>query len=975
MKKSNGRKTWRVRYRKLNALNKFFVWAAIASFVSFAFYVLDLLINLSRLISTVMVVLIEFSQKALYFHPYMLSIWLSIVLFLAGLVALKPFREWTFREKNSVKRMVKLMLVPAGGFFAASLFISVCLTGLPPVSKVIVVAEFGTERDCEGYKEFSHILTDKLRRSFEYDQTIQICIRRVPLRLTKHADARIIGRNIRAIAVVWGYARRVENDYHISPNFTVVPATGGLFRSANLPEVIIPSTEISLGLAKYAGHLSVEIVTLTAFLSTITDSVLPGEHPMAEPGLFAFLKSGHQSSIFQNLVYRALAHTYYQQNLYELAAEVYKRASQEDSSDVFSLHGRGVCLLRMCKYSEAGALFRQAVLTAPSDIESSLLSKFWADLGSAYAYRKMYLQAQMAYESALSIDTNCILGHVGKGMVFHKLGNDKAALKCYEKAIRINRKSPLGYGYKADLLRSKGETEGALSFCEKALSFDSNYDPAYDTKGVVLAMSKNYDLALRFHDKAISLAPRKPAYHFNKACTLCMHKKYPEALQEIALTIQYDDGFKELIMTDPCLDKLRTNKVFARQLHYLMTARGQFPSSLAFDLQLQIIGETVVDDAITNSPHEIMFERAKTFIKEGNWSGAIVELETLTQTIKQPGLYNMLGIAYMMLGNGERAMASLKRALLLSDSADESIWSNFGAVCLKTGNVSLGIDLLEGFCLEHLDYLVARHTLGNLYQKAGDLEKATECFEYIVDRNPKDIAALNSLGLAYCKQNKYQEAIFSYKKAIALNPGFRLVHKNLASCMLKYAWNYLKDREYDKAMPLLSEALEHDPTLVEAHGGLGLIYSENGRTKKAIEEYKKEILINPNNAVVRNRLGILYLEQNRFEEAKYEFKKAAELDLPKKSLYLHNLATALLEEGNYKEAEQILLDCIAATPADQKNNLAILHCTLGKTYEMMERFSEALSEYKDCIELGHAGSRAVGDAEIGIDRIKNRKLD
>src|SRR5580704_12435544 len=61
----------------------------------------------------------------------------------------------------------------------------------------------------------------------------------------------------------------------------------------------------------------------------------------------------------------------------------------------------------------------------------------------------------------------------------------------------------------------------------------------------------------------------------------------------------------------------------------------------------------------------------------------------------------------------------------------------------------------------------------------GKLPEAVQAWRAVIQKNPNDAAALASLGVVLSKEQKYKEAAFAYKKAIALNPKLPGVQLNL----------------------------------------------------------------------------------------------------------------------------------------------------------------------------------------------------
>lgn len=63
--------------------------------------------------------------------------------------------------------------------------------------------------------------------------------------------------------------------------------------------------------------------------------------------------------------------------------------------------------------------------------------------------------------------------------------------------------------------------------------------------------------------------------------------------------------------------------------------------------------------------------------------------------------------------------------------------------------------------------------------QAGKMEEAVHFFEKAIQANPRNVKALNNLGLAKRKLGLINEAIKAYKRAIEVDPAFPLAYKNL----------------------------------------------------------------------------------------------------------------------------------------------------------------------------------------------------
>lgn len=116
--------------------------------------------------------------------------------------------------------------------------------------------------------------------------------------------------------------------------------------------------------------------------------------------------------------------------------------------------------------------------------------------------------------------------------------------------------------------------------------------------------------------------------------------------------------------------------------------------------------------------------------------------------------------------------------------------------------------------------------------------------------------ALYQLGRYYQGQNRYELAISTYLRAIAVDGGF-----------------------------------------VEAHNGLGVIYSMQGRYHEAVEAFKLAVKLAPDASHIYSNLGYAYYAQGLNAESIAALEQATALD-PANQRALNNLGLAYAKAGN-----------------------------------------------------------------------------
>ena len=85
-------------------------------------------------------------------------------------------------------------------------------------------------------------------------------------------------------------------------------------------------------------------------------------------------------------------------------------------------------------------------------------------------------------------------------------------------------------------------------------------------------------------------------------------------------------------------------------------------------------------------------------------------------------------------------------------------------------------------------------------------------------------------------------------------------------------------KELQKAKASYQKAIKLRPSLASAQNNLGLVLSEMGDSKAAIECYKKALEINPNQASAHSNLGRIYTETGEFKKAMESHQMAIKLE-------------------------------------------------------------------------------------------------
>jgi tetratricopeptide (TPR) repeat protein len=114
-------------------------------------------------------------------------------------------------------------------------------------------------------------------------------------------------------------------------------------------------------------------------------------------------------------------------------------------------------------------------------------------------------------------------------------------------------------------------------------------------------------------------------------------------------------------------------------------------------------------------------------------------------------------------------------------------------------------------------------------------------------------------------------------------------------------------KDSDRAVKLLWQATEIDPTLPEAYIYLGLFYNSRSNFGKVVEVYQKLVKYQPREVSAYLNIGEAYMSfvPPRMEEALPYYRKALEVD-PASPFAALRLGEIYAQQGNRKEAVKFL---------------------------------------------------------------------
>jgi tetratricopeptide (TPR) repeat protein len=314
----------------------------------------------------------------------------------------------------------------------------------------------------------------------------------------------------------------------------------------------------------------------------------------------------------------------------------------------------------------------------------------------------------------------------------------------------------------------------------------------------------------------------------------------------------------------------------------------------------------------------------------GDFIGAIIEFLEALKIKDDPKIHMNLGEVYRVLDQNDKAIEQFKIAASAGDSAEIEV------------------------------------KLGQAYQAKGDLNNAIQCYGKAITYKSDDpevqealitgwskaleenpLAPENHIGLgqAYQYRGDFGQARGEYRQALSLaankNSGIAQIAQKLLDSLpaAEKAASFTKhvdlgislqnQKQYDAAIDEYKKALEADPNNADILVNIGSAYQQKGDLQNALTSYQAALSKAPNNAAA--------------QEGK---KTVSDLIQDKMLGDTSKAADDLFKQGRYDEAIAKYKQLVQLNPQDAGS-----HFDLGASYQAKKDYDLAVTEYRMAISL------------------------
>jgi tetratricopeptide (TPR) repeat protein len=259
-----------------------------------------------------------------------------------------------------------------------------------------------------------------------------------------------------------------------------------------------------------------------------------------------------------------------------------------------------------------------------------------------------------------------------------------------------------------------------------------------------------------------------------------------------------------------------------------------------------------------------------------------------------------LGIIYLLGGKADEASREAGFVLRKEPKNLDGL-ALLASTAVTPVEVDAAIRRLETALADLGDRAKLHLTLGALYLRKQETEKAERAFHEAVAREPKLAEPHLALGDLYLAKREIAQAEREFKEAAEVAPVGSPVRMRLADFYLLArkpdeakrvlseitrgapgylpAWRRLaeisfQERNYEESLKALQTLLKKSPSDLEGHLLRGRVRLAKRENTEAIQEFQKVLKLDPRNGVARYQLGLAQLRAGNLQQAKAELKEA-----------------------------------------------------------------------------------------------------
>jgi len=262
-----------------------------------------------------------------------------------------------------------------------------------------------------------------------------------------------------------------------------------------------------------------------------------------------------------------------------------------------------------------------------------------------------------------------------------------------------------------------------------------------------------------------------------------------------------------------------------------------------------------------------------------------------------------------------------------------------GELLLVQGHIPEGRTMVQKALDMDPNSVRALGVLASLDLQAKQPAKAVERLQAQIAKEPANGGFYTQLATTQLLMGNYTDALASSQKAMQYSP-------NSLDAVNVYTQAQIYLHNVDSAIATWQGLADAHPNSAQPWQILGSLMEAKGDQMKAMDEYKKALQLDPNNAVSANNLAYLMVQNGQNADVALTLAQTARHAMPDSAHTADTLAWVYYFKGNYYAARDLLEGALRINPDNPSMNLH-----LGMTYSKMNDKNNAMQYLKKAAAL------------------------
>lgn len=436
-----------------------------------------------------------------------------------------------------------------------------------------------------------------------------------------------------------------------------------------------------------------------------------------------------------------------------------------------------------------------------------------------------------------------------------------------------------------------GETEEAIAQLEKTLARRPDDPDGWSNLGLVHQLQGSVGAAEQHFSTALRRCPRHVPSRYNRGVCAMARGWYRSAIEDFAVAISAAPSFaRGHVQEAICWCRLgRPTRALEAARRALRHGADDF--HVLYNAGTLLLREQpAAAGAGASGPPRVepaLRELERAYELDPNSADVVINLGVACYLVGRPrqalnhfraavrldprhalARYNC-ALAYNLAEMYEEAESELE-ALLASYPQFPEAFNAIGVVRLLQGRLVEAAAQLRRAADAMPRSAIARSNLGLGYYLQGDKAAAGEQLRYAVALDPGLAAAQDLAGHVAMDMKEMPSAITHFAALARLEPVNPDAHSNLGLA-------YYRDDRLNEAVECFRRALVFAPHSPEGHNELGIAYAKNRMLGEAAGHLRQVAEWRPNDPVVRSNLGLVYYFRAESEKAVENWREVARI--------------------------------------------------------------------------------------------------